>query len=107
MKTELKKVFVYVTENYGKISIEISSNQFYSTYCCSLAKIVSAPLCEMEIEVPYLSAEETQKVLHGALLENLIQERDKLRADHHVKMQELTRRIEDLQCIELKGESDE
>lgn len=107
MKKELKKVFVYVTEKHGKTSIEVSSEQFYSTYCCNLTRTVSAPLCEMEIEVPFLSAEETQKVLHGALLENLIQEREKLRADHQVKMHALTRRIEDLQCIELKGESDE
>lgn len=107
MKTELKKVFIYVTEKHGKTSIEVSSEQFYSTYCCNLTRTVSAPLCEMEIEVPYLSSDEAQKVLHGALLENLIQEREKLRADYHVKMQELTGRIEDLQCIEFKGEDNE
>ena len=107
MKTELKKVFVYVRENSGQLSIGVSSEDFDSTYCSSVCRIVSAPLCEMDIEVPCLSNEESQKVLHGALLENLIQERDKLRADHQVKMHALTRRIEDLQCIELKGESDE
>lgn len=99
MKTELKKVFVYVRENLGQLSIGVSSEDFDSTYCSSVCRIVSAPLCEMEIEVPCLSNEESQKVLHGALLENLIQEREKLRADYHVKMQELTGRIEDLQCI--------
>lgn len=107
MKTELKKVFVYVRENSGQSSIGVSSEDFDSTYCSSVCRIVSAPLCEMEIEVPCLSNEESQKVLHGALLENLIQEREKLRADYHVKMQELTGRIEDLQCIEFKGENDE
>lgn len=107
MKTELKKVFVYVRESSGQVSIGVSSENFDSTYCSSVCRIVSAPLCEMDIEVPCLSNEESQKVLHGALLENLIQERDKLRADHHVKMQELTGRIEDLQCIEFKGEDNE
>lgn len=107
MKTELKKVFVYVRESSGQLSIGVSSEDFDSTYCSSVCRIVSAPLCEMEIEVPCLSNEESQKVLHGALLENLIQEREKLRADYHVKMQELTGRIEDLQCIEFKGENDE
>lgn len=105
MKTELKKVFVYVRENSGQLSIGVSSEDFDSTYCSSVCRIVSAPLCEMDIEVPCLSNEESQKVLHGALLENLIQEREKLRADYHVKMQELTGRIEDLQCIEFKGEN--
>jgi len=107
MTTELKKVFVYVRDCDGKTSVEVSTSQFDSTYCSDITRTVSAPLCEMEIEIPSISSSEAQKVLSGALLENLIEEREKLRADFHVKLNRLSGRIEELQAIEFKGDSNE
>jgi hypothetical protein len=107
MKTENKKVFVYVREYNGKTSVGVSSSHFDSTYCCDITRTVSAPLCEIEIEVPSISSGEAQKVLSGALLENLIEEREKLRADFHVKLNSLSGRIEELQAIEFKGDTNE
>ncbi len=107
MTTENKKVFVYVRDQRGETSVEVSSSKFDTTYCCDITGTVSAPLCEMEIEVPSISSGEAQKVLSGALLENLIEEREKLRADFHVKLNRLSGRIEELQAIEFKGDVNE
>lgn len=114
MKTEKKKVFVFVREHGGETSIEASSREWDSTYCSDITKTVSAPLCEMEIDVPSISSKEAQKVLSGALLENLIDEREnlidereKLRAESHVKLSRLNGRIDELQAIEYKGDSNE
>lgn len=103
MTTELKKVFVYVRDCDGKTSVEVSSSQFDSTYCSDITRTVSAPLCEMEVEVPAISSEEAQKVLSGALLESLIEEREKVRAETHRRLTQLDQRIADLQCLEFKG----
>lgn len=107
MTTENKKVFVYVRDYDGETSVEVSSSEFDSTYCSDITRTVSAPLCEMEIEVPSISSGEAQKVLSGALLENLIEEREKLRAEFHVKLNRLSGRIEELQAIEFKGDTNE
>lgn len=107
MTTENKKVFVYVRDCRGKTEVGVSSSEFDTTYCCDITGTVSAPICEMEIKIPSLSSEEAQKVLSGALLESLIEEREKLRAEFHVKLNRLSGRIEDLQAIEFKGDTNE
>ncbi len=57
MKTEMKKVYVYVREQYGVQNVEVSSEEFHTTFCSDITETVSAPLCEMEISVPCLDSQ--------------------------------------------------
>lgn len=107
MKTQELNLFIYVRQENGKTSVEASTNKFQTTYCCDITHRVSAPLTEMKIMVPALDSDEATKVLHGALLENLIAERDKAKAEMMARINALDSRINDLQCLEFKGGSNE
>lgn len=104
MKTELKTVYVFLKSKFdGKKTVEVTSDNFTKDYCCSITGTISVPLCEMEVEVPVISDDEANKIMAGAMLETLIAEREKMRAEHQVKMNRITQQIEDLQSIEYKG----
>ena len=105
-ETEMKKVYVYVRSYREEIEICVSSSQFDSTYCSDITSTASAPLCEMEILVPTINNKDAIKVLSGALLETLIKEKEKLKADTHIAMERLNKRINDLQCIDYKKADD-
>lgn len=106
MNTEKLKLFVFVKQERGETTIEASTSEFVTTYCSDISNIVSAPLCEMEIEVPSITSEEAQKVLSGAMLESLIEAREKHVEESAIKLKQLDQRIADLQCIEFKGDKD-
>lgn len=109
METESKKVFVYVRDNgYGNgPEVAVSSCEFDTTYCSDITRTVSAPLFEIEVEVPKVSSAVAGKVLTGAMLDNLKEQREKVRADFHLKLNEINTRIEELQAIECKGGDNE
>lgn len=109
METELKKVFVYVRDsgNGNGPEVGVSSREFDTTYCSDIVRTVSAPLFEIEVEVPKVSSEVASKVLTGAVLDNLKEQREKVRADFHLKLNEINTRIEELQAIEYKGGDNE
>lgn len=103
MKTETKKVFVYARQQYGETTIEVSSREFDTTCCMDVCQIVSAPITEIEIQIPSLTVAEATKILSGALLSTLIDERAKAQDEFTRKLATLDQRIADLQCLEFKG----
>ncbi len=107
MKTQELNLFIYVRQDGNDISVQASTRKFDTTYCSDITQVVSAPLTEMKIMVPAIDSHEATKVLHGALLENLIAERDKAKAEMMARISTLDSRINDLQCLEFKGDNNE
>ena len=103
MKTEMKKVYVFVRESDGNLSVEVSSKEFDSTYCSDYTNTVSAPVSEMEISIPKINPDEALQILSGVLLETLVKQRDDMRADMIAKLEALDTRITKLTAIEHKG----
>ena len=101
--TKKLNVFIYVQERNGEISVKASSDEFFTTYCCSTSHIVSAPLTAIKIDAPDISSEEAQKVLSGSLLSSLIEEREKLVTETAQKLERIEQRIADMKCLDFKG----
>lgn len=99
---EMKKVklYIYARSSYDGIGIGASTDKYQSSRCCDIVGMVSAPLTEVEIDVPALSDSDITKILSGARLEMLESKRDKLKADYGVNMAQVEREIAELLCIE-------
>jgi hypothetical protein len=104
MKTEKKTAIIFAKAQSGEISIEVTTDKFTASYCSSITNTVSAPISEIEIDVPVLSSDEVNKVLTGSMLSSLIEEREKVKLEMVETMRKLDQRIADLQCLEFKGE---
>lgn len=102
MKTQMKKVFVYVRESNGQRSVEVSSNEFDASYCSDITNTVSAKVSEIEIAVPEVSEEDMAKILAGSLLETLIKQREEYQAEAMAKLKRMDDRIAEFKAIEHK-----
>lgn len=107
MKTENKKVWVYAKDVAGVLSVEVTSIEFFATHCCDITRTVCVPIFELEIEIPSISSEEAKAALSGALLESLVEEREKLKAQFSKNLSNLDARINELKAIEYKGDENE
>lgn len=107
MKTEMKKVWIYAEHQDGKNKVGVTSCEYQAKSSIECINLVRAPIMQIEIAVPVFSDSELNKVVHGSLLEQLIEERDKVKLEMSMKLERLNSKISDLQCLDFKVDGDD
>ncbi|HEY7866784.1 MAG TPA: hypothetical protein VIC51_12365 [Psychromonas sp.] len=106
MKTEMKKVWVYVESRDGKNSLKVSCEKSHTTFSIECMNLACAPVVEIEIAIPTFSDDELNKIIHGSLLEQLMTERDSVKREMIERLNRIESKISDLQCLDFKVSGD-